>query len=181
MVGMCSCLYFDWRKLVRKPGTSLGGLRNFLSKNEREEPDRMDLSSGRESCLRSSLRDSKMCYCFLPFPLALERQHQGNPPLPEEQPNWAKPSPIHERGLSLTWRTWILNDTRKMRIQLVPFCRTCLERTVLLFLCSGNLMQYSRHKKKPSFPSLSSSKLSQKLVWLFPAFIPQLLSCLCSL
>ena len=36
MVGMHSCLYLDWRKLVRKHRTGLGGLRKLQSKNESE-------------------------------------------------------------------------------------------------------------------------------------------------
>lgn len=100
MVGMYSCLYFDWRKLARKPrtslgGTSLGGLRKFQSENDGGEPDRMDLSSGHELCLHSSLKDSKMCYCFLPFPLALKAQHQGSELEPSLSRRAAEPGQSH--------------------------------------------------------------------------------------
>lgn len=68
----------------------------------------------------------------------------------------------------LTCTTWILNSRCKMRIQMVPFCHTCLERKPL-FAYSVDLIQCSRHETQnlPFLPSCS--ELSQKLAWLFPS------------
>lgn len=83
----------------------------------------------------------------------------------------------------LTCTTWILNSICKMRIQMVPFCHTCLERKPLS-VYSVDLIQCSRHETQNlPFPSPpAQSYLRNWRGFSLPAFIPlHPLSCLCSL
>lgn len=101
IVGMRCCLYFDWKKLVRKHQTSMCALKVF--KDEREEPVRMDLFS-----LHSSLRDNEMCCAFLNSWLPSRCSTRGmrlDLTFPEEQLNVV-------RAIASSVFTWLCMRTR---------------------------------------------------------------------